>query len=168
MNAETNTTAFSAIAQFIGVSRRAVLMMVVLLICTIASAQAHESEYASIYRPNAVLNASAPSASLSLMDNEELLPVNLRAEIGHFFDEPNEGVLKLPFNLSGKSDVSVVVTTLDGATAFQLERQDVAPGQIELIINLRAAGLRDGEYTVQIGLSRSSASAHYAQNVAIR
>ena len=166
MKAESTTPVINKIATFVGLSRRAVLMLVVVLMCDFASAQAHQPEYASIYRPGAALGHQAPLALAT--DADEILPVNLRAEIGHFFDEPNEGVLKLPFNLSGKSDVSVVVTTLDGATAYQLERQDVAPGQIELIINLRAAGLSDGEYLVQIGLNRSQASAHYAQTVELR
>lgn len=160
------TPVVNYIAQFVAMSRRAILMVSVLTICTIASAQAHQPEYASISRPTAILGIPTPSSLTT--STEELLPVNIRKEIGLFFDEPNEGVLKLPFNLSATSDVSVTVTTLDGTTAYHIERQDVAAGQLELIINLRAAGLSDGEYTVQIGLSRAESSAHYAQTVALR
>lgn len=160
------TPVVNYIARIIGYSRRAILMVLVLTICTIASAQAHEFEYASISRPTAILGVPVPS-SLST-PSEELLPVNIRKEIGLFFEEPNEGILKLPFNLSGTSDVTVTVTTPEGATAYHIERQDVAAGRLELIINLRAAGLSDGEYTVQIGLSRAESSAHYAQTVALR
>lgn len=166
MKAERTFGVVEIVTTFVGFSRRAVLMLLVLLTCDIASAQAHQQEFASIYRPGASLTQPAP---LSLPTTDEtVMPVNLRAEIGHFFDEPTEGVLKLPFNLSGKSNVSVVITTLDGKTAYQLERQDVAPGPLQLIIDLRAAGLSDGEYMVQIGLNRSQSTAHYAQTVALR
>ncbi len=159
--------AVNKVEQFLTLCRRTVLVMIAMFACYgVTSAQARQPEYASIYRPGGSL--SQPLALPAAAGTEEIVPVNLRSEIGHFFDEPSEGVLKLPFNLSATSDVSVVVTTLDGATAYHLERQDIAPGQLELIIDLRAAGLSDGEYLVQIGLSRPQASAHYAQTVALR
>lgn len=167
MKAEPVTPFVNKLDRIVGLSRRAGLIMVGLFLCYgIAAAQAREQEYASIYRPGGSL--AQPALTVSNPEPEALLPINLRSEIGHFFDEPNEGVLKLPFKLNGKSDVTVTITTATGATAYHLERQDVAAGQIELIIDLRAAGLSDGDYMVQIGLSRSQTSAHYAQSVALR
>lgn len=170
MKAAPVTPFVNKVDQLAGMFRRAVLIMVGLFMCYgISAAQAREQEYASIYRPGGSLGQTTSLTVSTTQETEEApLPVNLRSEIGHFFDEPNEGVLKLPFNLSGKSDVTVTITTATGATAYHLEREDVAPGQLELIIDMRAAGLTDGEYMVQIGLSRSQASAHYAQSIALR
>jgi hypothetical protein len=167
MKAQPTIPAVNKVALVFGAFRTMTIMIALFLCYGIASAQAHQPEYASISRQGGAL---APSALLTSNNDatDDLIPVNLRAEIGHFFEEPNEGVLKLPFNLSGKSDISVAVTTLDGVTAYHLERKDVAAGQLELVIDLRAAGLSDGEYMVQIGLNRSQNSAHYAQTVALR